>query len=232
MNDCPRQNPAYRPSQFLTIIICNQHVSFLFLGGSNVVVRTLVRSHLVRRGDIYYFRYTLPDHIHGLCSNLPTEIKRSLRTDSYSAALALVYSKRPLIKLIRDCKHRPSIEKLFHEISNFTQQPIVVNEPDTDFPIEPEPTVAIPTLSEAWTAFSQWKTWTDKQGKANHRIFNNLIFFLGDIPVSDVTKAHLRATLISISRLPQRNNLILRNTVVTHLQAIVGHGLFMMLLLI
>jgi integrase len=190
---------------FLTIIICNQYVSFPFLGVSSLVVQTLVQSHLYLRGDTYYFRYVLPAHLQSRCPSLPTEIKRSLRTDSYSAALALVCSKLPLIKLIRDCKHRPSIEKLFHEISNFTQQPIVVNEPDTDFPIEPEPTVAIPALSEAWTAFSQWKTWTDKQGKANHRIFNNLIFFLGDIPVSDVTKAHLRAALSSISRLPQRN---------------------------
>jgi hypothetical protein len=62
----------------------------------------------------------MPADIKRLCSYLPTEIKRSLRTGPYSAALVLVCAKQPLIKLIRDCKHRPSIEKVFHELSDFT----------------------------------------------------------------------------------------------------------------
>lgn len=81
---------------FLTIIICNQRVSFLFLGIPNMVVRTLVRSNLVRRGDIYYFRYTLPDHIHGLCSNLPTEIKRSFHANIYTVASSFGMYKTPI----------------------------------------------------------------------------------------------------------------------------------------
>ena len=46
------------------------------------MVQTLVQSHLILRGDTYYFRYVLPAHIRSLCPSLPTEIKRSLRTGS------------------------------------------------------------------------------------------------------------------------------------------------------
>jgi len=71
----------------------------------------------------------MPEHIQGICSHLPTEIKRSLRTDSYSTALALVSTKLPFIKLIRDCKHKASIEKLFNDIADFPLNPIVAREP-------------------------------------------------------------------------------------------------------
>ncbi len=46
------------------------------------MVQTLVQSHLILRGDTYYFRYVLPAHIRSLCPSLPAEIKRSLRTGS------------------------------------------------------------------------------------------------------------------------------------------------------
>ncbi len=152
------------------------------------MVRTLVRNYLVRRGDTYYFRYTLSDHIQDLCSALPTEIKRSLRTGSYSAALALVCEKLPLIQLIRNCKHKPSIEKLFNDIADFSLNSAVT--PDSN-EAEHKP-IEVLTLSEAWDGFVKWKSWTDKQGKANQRMFDNLLFFLGNIPFGQVTKTRIR----------------------------------------
>jgi len=168
------------------------------------VVQALVQTHLYLRGDTYYFRYVLPDHVQDRCSNLPTEIKRSLRTDSYSAALALVSTKLPLIKLFRDCKHRPSIENLFNEIADFSLTPIVASEPIDTIEAKEEQ-IVVPILSEAWTGFVNWKSWTDKQGKANQRMFDNLLFFIGDISVNQVNKAQIRTALVSISALPQRN---------------------------
>jgi len=146
----------------------------------------------------------MPEHVKGICSRLPTEIKRSLRTDSYSTALALVSTKLPFIKLIRDCKHKPSIEKLFNDIADFSLNPIVAAEPIYTIEAKEEPAV-VPTLSEAWLSFRSWKSWTDKQGKANQRMLDNLLFFIGDISVDQVNKSQIRTALVSISALPQRN---------------------------
>ena len=170
------------------------------------MVRTLVQSHLVQRGDTYYFRYTLPAHIREQCSSLPTEIKRSLRTDSYSVALDLVSEKLPLIKLIRNCRHAASIEKLFHDISDFTSNPIV----EISQPLVNHKLIAVPTFSEAWLSFSNWKTWSDKQAKANQRVFNNLVFFIVDRPVDEVTKSDIRTALDSISKLPQLKRVLIQ----------------------
>jgi site-specific recombinase XerD len=167
------------------------------------MVRTLVRSHLVRRGDIYYFRYTLPEQVRSQCPHLPTEIKRSLRTDSYSVALSLVCDKLPLIKLLRVCKDASTIEKLFQEISDLSPSQIVTSR--NDEPANLKHTLTIPTLSEAWSGFTKWKSWSDKQGKANQRLFANIFYFLKDVPVDKVTKSQIRSALAIIAGLPQRN---------------------------
>lgn len=112
----------------------------------------------------------MPAHIQDLCSHLPAEIKRRLRTDSYSAALALVSTKLQLIN-----KHKPSIEKLFNDIADFSKSSIIALDP-IDITSTEEP-ITVRTLSEAWDGFVEWKSWTDKQGKANQRIFDKFIFF-------------------------------------------------------
>jgi integrase len=93
-----------------------------------------------------------------------------------------------------------SIEKLFQQISDFSFNPIAI-----DKQTKPKESEIVPSLSEAWANFAEWKQWTDKQAKANQRVFDNLLFFLGDIPVDKVTKPSIRKALISISGLPQRN---------------------------
>jgi len=165
------------------------------------MVQKLVQNYLFQRGNIFYFRYVLPSQIRELCPQLPTEIKRSLRTDSHTTALALVSAKLPSIKVLRDCVHRGSVEKLLHNISDFKSQ--YTNEANQSY--EYNELKTIPTLSEAWLDFSNWKSWTDKQSKANQRMFNNLIHLFGDIPVDKVTKADIKAALNHIARLPQRN---------------------------
>ncbi|WP_369832129.1 DUF6538 domain-containing protein [Motiliproteus sp. MSK22-1] len=44
------------------------------------------------RGRTYYFRYSIPLEARRVCPLLPIEVKRSLRTDSLSEALALIVS--------------------------------------------------------------------------------------------------------------------------------------------
>jgi integrase len=165
------------------------------------MVHKLVHNHLVHRGDTYYFRFRIPAHTKALGLNLPREIKRSLRTDSYSIALALVCEKLPLIKLIRECHNPANIELLIGQISDFSfESRSDIHDYQNDVAQE-----LTPTLSQAWYEFTQWKSWTSKQSKANQRIFDNLIFFIGDIPVDEVTKLDIRTALSNISGLPQRN---------------------------
>ncbi|OUR74284.1 hypothetical protein A9Q78_01390 [Methylophaga sp. 41_12_T18] len=165
------------------------------------MVHKLVHNHLVRRGDTFYFRFRIPAHIKRLNLSLPREIKRSLRTDSYSTALTLVCEKLLLIKQIRECNSLSNIEVLISQISDFSSELRL----DAYYHQGEINQVSTLTLSEAWYEFSQWKSWTIKQGKANQRIFDNLIFFIGDIPVDDVTKLDIRTALNNIAGLPQRN---------------------------
>jgi integrase len=176
------------------------------------MVQTLVQNHLLLRGGVFYFRYVLPVHIRDLCPSLPTEIKRSLRTDSLSKASILSRAKLPLIRDVQNCTHPPSINKLFKEIATFPTHFMDAENGQLNAPKK-----EVVSLVDAWERFSKWKSWTDKQGKANQRIFDNLIFFIGDIPVNEVTKANIRTALEGISKLPQRNKKSYRKTPIEQL---------------
>ena len=58
-------------------------------------------TYVYLRRKTYYFRFLIPQHLRELCPSLPREIKRSLRTDSLTDALAMVSDKIPLIRLLR-----------------------------------------------------------------------------------------------------------------------------------
>jgi len=165
------------------------------------VVQKLVQNYLFQRGNIFYFRYVLPPYIRELCPQLPTEIKRSLRTDSHTTALALVSAKLPSIRILRDCVGRESVEGVLRDISDF-KSPFQI---ETNKPYIANETKSVPLLSGAWSDFSNWKSWTEKQLKANQRMFDNLIHLLGDVPVDKVTKSDIKIALNHIARLPQRN---------------------------
>ncbi len=62
-----------------------------------------------------------------------------------------------------------------------------------------------PKMFTAWKRFVDWKSWSPKALKNNKLPFDNILHFLGDLPVGAVTKGSLTETLVSISRLPQRN---------------------------
>lgn len=184
------------------------------------MVHKLVQSRhpfVVRRGNTYYFRYAIPTHIRKLCPALPAEIKRSLRTDSLSDAVYLVSHKIPLIKTLRRCHDVSVIERLCRQLVDFTEQVkgwvnkqlsrlrVEDTAPQVVTPIATKPKPKTPKLSKVWQDFATWKSWTDKKTKDNQRLFDNLIYFLGDVPVEQVTKADLKSALVSISELPQRN---------------------------
>ena len=190
------------------------------------MVRKLVHNHhsfIVLRGNTYYFRFVLPSHLRNLCPSLPREAKRSLHTDSFSEAVYLVSQKLPLIKFLKRCADDDQAKALWERLVDFSE---VVNttvdeklKKLTGLPIGPDETSVEsdgyshkgPLLSEAWEGFVSWKSWNDKRAKDNQRVFDNLIYFLGDVPVGDVSKADLKSALVSIAGLPQRNKKAYKN---------------------
>jgi len=185
------------------------------------MVQKLVRNrnqYLLLRGRTYYFRYTIPTDVRRLCLDLPIEVKRSLRTDSYTDALALIALKLHLIKVIQKTSNPKVILKLITQLLDFSKgfsawakdqlaglflRPSVYQKP---LPVPKEPPKPVtPLLSESWVKFVNWKKWTPKRAADNQRLFDNLLFFIGDKPVGNVTKKMLLRAFKSISRLPQRN---------------------------
>lgn len=87
------------------------------------VVQRLVQSrhpYVTQRGNVYCFRYTLPRHVRQLCPDLPTEIKRSLRTDSFCEAVHLVDQKRVLIRRVRQCRDGGLLKALCGRLADFS----------------------------------------------------------------------------------------------------------------
>ncbi len=177
-------------------------------------------SYLLMRGRTYYFRFVLPLPIRRLFPALPAEVKRSLRTDSYSDALALVSKKIPLIRLIQRCDDGQVIKDLLEHLCDFTQEVRLwvsdrlntLQAQAVEKPSEPSPKARskvppakTPKLSKVWQDYVKWKSWPTKRAEDNQRIFDSLLFFIGDRPVERITKQCIRAALHAIAELPQRN---------------------------
>ncbi|PSL15398.1 phage integrase family protein [Marinobacterium halophilum] len=179
-------------------------------------------SYLFLRGRTYYFRFALPTPLRRKFPSLPAEVKRSLRTDSYSDALALISKKLPLIRLIQRCSDLESVKSLIGRLVDFSQEfhvwvsdrlkqlqqktPPSSVQPQTVSPAQSlKPEAKTPKLSKVWSDFVAWKSWPEKSRINNQRLFDNLLFFIGDKPVGEITKQHLRSALNSIAKLPQRN---------------------------
>lgn len=189
-------------------------------------VRKLVQSYhpyISRRGNNYCFRFALPRHVRQLCPELPTEIKRTLKTDSFSEAVVQVNGKSELIVRIKQSRDRVTLKRLCGSLASFdherekmvadslkgawawSQAGVTIPEgkPETVEVIPPE--LQSPTLSETWNDFVAWKSWTKKRAGINANLMDNLLFFLGDVQVHTITKRDLRGALESIRGLPQRN---------------------------
>jgi len=67
------------------------------------------------------------------------------------------------------------------------------------------PKNAVLKLSKAWQDFADSKQWSEKLRCNNELLMDNLLFFLGDVPVEKITKRDLRNALEAIRGLPQRN---------------------------
>ncbi len=178
------------------------------------------KSYLLLRGTTYYFRFAIPTHIRRLCPSLPVEVKRSLKTDSLSEALSLISQKITLIKLLQRCADSALVRRLVERLEDFSQEQAAwvaeqanglqrlsasrsatVGRDPVDQPVRPQ----TPMLSESWDRFVKWKDWSDKRTADNQRNFDNVLFFVGDRPVGDITKKMLRRAFVSIAKLPQRN---------------------------
>ena len=79
-------------------------------------------SYLFLRGRTYYFRFALPIPLRRKFPSLPAEVKRSLRTDSYSDALALISKKLTLIRLIQRSTDLKSVKSLIDRLVDFSQE--------------------------------------------------------------------------------------------------------------
>lgn len=198
------------------------------------MVRKLVHNRhpfIVLRGNTYYFRFTLPSYLRRLCPSLPREAKRSLYTDSISEAVYLISQKLPLIKLLKMCIDDDEAKLLWGRLVDFSEVlGVSVGKKLkrlTELPVASDKTTMYgkvdlqkgPLLSEAWKDFVSWKSWNDKRTKDNQRVFDNLVHFLGDIPVGDVTKTDLKTALTSVSGLPQRNKKAYKNVSLPELAA-------------
>ncbi len=80
------------------------------------------KSYLLLRGQTYYFRYSIPSQARMLCPSLPVEVKRSLRTDSHSEAVALISPKLELIKLLQHCTDPVLLKSLMECLLDFSAE--------------------------------------------------------------------------------------------------------------
>ncbi|QSV13415.1 tyrosine-type recombinase/integrase [Photobacterium ganghwense] len=74
--------------------------------------------YIQRRNKQYHFRFRTPLHLNSIGS-IPSEITKSLKTDSYVIACAKVSAKLPLISRIKNMKDTSCLSELFNELTNF-----------------------------------------------------------------------------------------------------------------
>lgn len=183
------------------------------------MVQELVQTHypyLYLRRKTYYFRLVIPQHLRQLSPELPREIKRSLRTDSLTDAIAMVSDKLPLIRLLKSCSSEKPLIEIFQKLADFSRDIAawvktklsIYNTSgvgDNRSKYTPRRRSNGLTLDKAWMDFYNWKSWTEKQAKANQRMYDNLRLFLGNTSVGAITKRDLKTALHGVSALPQRN---------------------------
>lgn len=183
--------------------------------------------YLVLRGGVFCFRFRLPRHVRQLCPGLPREIKRTLRTDSFAEALYLINQKTELIRRIKQSRCKATLERLCSQLADFSgeyeglvarfalaPQAVAGAAQGTEQSLlgaqaQPQPLISpesvSPKLSQAWKDFVAWKRWPEKLRRNNEMLFENLLFFLGDVSVHQISKKDLRNALEAIRGLPQRN---------------------------
>lgn len=174
---------------------------------------------IVLRGRTYYFRFAFPLHLRKLCPWLPAEVKRSLRTSSFSEAVALVEAKLSLIKLLKLSNDASQVESLYARLIDFSSQInewvnkqyealsglLRTSDAASKASSKGKTLPSAPRLETVWQDFVKWRKWNKRRADQNQRVFDNLRFFLGNVPVNRIEKSHIKKALESISMLPVRN---------------------------
>ena len=76
-------------------------------------------------------------------------------------------------------------------------------------PFEPSAQTTSLLLSEAWGMFTaeKGKGWAATIANENQRYYDVLIYVVGDLPVSSISKQNIRQTLEVVKNLPEIKNL-------------------------
>ncbi|MGI2224079.1 tyrosine-type recombinase/integrase [Shewanella frigidimarina] len=164
------------------------------------------------RNKTYHFRFVIPKRFRHLYPH--REIKRSLRTDSYSAAVAQIASQFPLIQqIVQFIEPNSHVVTLLNNLSSFISQPL--NHADYSVPkatykpglvqINSISSAGGYLLNDAWKEFVQWKSWNEKVEKGAMRYFEFIQACFGNVPVDSITKKDIKSLLTRYALTPKRN---------------------------
>jgi integrase len=186
------------------------------------VVQGIVQNpplYLVERAGTFHLRVAIPPRVRKLNPQLPREAKRSLRTDSKRQAVAWVARQIEIIHALQNTEDSEDAWALYQLLTNVPRSSFPLGElitskfvPERQIIQSVLEEVALSDIEEsglllsvAWCQFVESKSWTKKAAETNERMFENLLFFLGDVPVQVITKKDIKAALMSVAGLPKRN---------------------------
>lgn len=162
------------------------------------------------RNKTYHFRFVIPKRFRHLYPH--REIKRSLRTDSYSVAVARIANQFPLIQRINQLLEPSShVVMLLNNLYGFDFNPLsetpivrVTNRVDLAKP-DFLPNAGGYLLNDAWKDFVQWKSWTEKIEKGAMRYFEFMHICFGNVAVDSINKQDIKSLLNRYALTPRRN---------------------------
>ncbi len=164
------------------------------------------------RNKTYHFRFVIPKRFRHLYPH--REIKRSLRTDSYSVAVSQISSQFLLIQQITQLLEPSNyVVTLLNSLNDFTSVPLSLNPTPAHRAIDkvdiakprPLPSAGGYLLNDAWKEFVQWKSWTDKVEKGAIRYFEFMQICFGNVAVDSITKQDIKSLLSRYALTPRRN---------------------------
>ncbi|WP_428848399.1 DUF6538 domain-containing protein [Shewanella electrodiphila] len=139
------------------------------------------------RNKTYHFCFVVPQRFRHLYPH--KEIKRSLRTDSYSIAVSRLANHFPVIhqinQLIAPCDH---VTQLINQLRQCELNSVITSNSavyeltaslQRSLPIPPAITPKPYLLEDAWADFVEWKSWSVKVESGAKRYFEFIKCCLG-----------------------------------------------------
>jgi len=114
MNDCPRQNPAYRPA----LTSFNTKASGVIRSFVAMIIHESVTTKILTGGKNHYLRYRVPKRIQIL--GFPQEVVKTLKTSDYLLAQNQVLFKIPLLQRVARSTDKTLLKSLFDEQTDFS----------------------------------------------------------------------------------------------------------------